>query len=369
MVNKPSALLQPPEPNAQAFEATHLGRQMGLYTLRSTHLQASWCNQGARLLQLWVPDQNSHWRDVVLGFDDVQQMLNGMPSMGAFVGRYANRIRNATFPHLGRPWHLPANDGMHCLHGGPGGSRHQVFDVRVATPQSLTMAWAFESKVDGFPGDVDLQLTLELDGPRLIMSHVAHVRGDATPLSFTAHPFFNLDGDPQKPITDHSLQILASQFVPVDAQRIPLGHLQSVQGTAFDFQQPTVIGQALSAADPQLLLGSQPGFDHAWFTGDADAELRCQAMLSAPESGIRMEVWSDAPSLQFYSGMAMDGSLPRHAGKSGQVYRSSAGLCLEPQQLPDAPNHPEWGVCMHPSGSTVRGRIEYRFDSQGIQDR
>jgi aldose 1-epimerase len=163
------------------------------------------------------------------------------------------------------------------------------------------------------------------------------------------------------------LQIHASQFVPVDAQRIPLGHLQSVQGTPFDFQTPKVIGQALSEKHPQLLLGARPGFDHAWHTGQGDAGVRCMATLSAPESGIRMEVWSDAPSLQFYSGMAMDGSLPRHAGKNGQVHQAHSGLCLEPQQLPDAPNHPEWGPCMHPSGSTVQGRIEYRFDSQGLQ--
>jgi aldose 1-epimerase len=321
------------------------------------------------LLQLWVLDQNGLWRDVVLGFDGVRQMLSGMPSMGAFVGRYANRIGQSTFPHLGRPWHLPSNDGPHCLHGGPGGSRHQVFDVLASTPQSLTMAWTFESQVDGFPGDVDLQLTVALDGARLTLSHVAHVRGDASPLSFTAHPFFNLNGDPQQPITDHSLQIFASQYVPVDAQRIPLGHLQSVQGTPFDFQQPTVIGQALAVADPQLTLGPRPGFDHAWFSGPAAARLRCQATLTAPASGIRMEVWSDAPSLQFYSGMAMDGSLPRHAGKNGQVYGAGAGLCLEPQQLPDAPNHPEWGPVTWPNGSTVKGCIEYRFGSPGMPTR
>jgi aldose 1-epimerase len=320
-------------------------------------------------LELWVQDQHGLWRDVVLGFDGAAQMLSGMPSMGAFVGRYANRIRQSSFPHQGRTWHVPANDGPHCLHGGPAGSRHQVFEVLAATATTLTMAWTFESAVDGFPGDVDLQLTLELDGPRLIMSHVAHVRGDATPLSFTAHPFFNLNGDPQQAVLDHRLQIFANEYVPVDAQRIPLGHLQSVQGTPFDFRQATPIGHALSMSDPQLSLGIQPGFDHAWFTGQAGDALKCQAAVWAPESGIGMQVWSDAPSLQFYSGLAMDGSLPRHAGKREQAYRANAGLCLEPQQLPDAPNHPQWGQVIHPKGSTVRGRIEYRFDGHGLAQR
>ena len=329
-------------------------------------MQASWCNHGARLLQLWVPDQNGLWRDVVLGFDDVHDMLLGMPSMGAFVGRYANRIAHSVFPHHGRPWTLPANDGPHCLHGGPGGSRHQVFDVVAESAQSLTLAWTFESKVDGFPGDVDLQLSIELDGPRLIMSHVALVRGDATPLSFTAHPFFNLNGDSDQPIDDHLLQIHATQFVPVDAQRIPWGQLQSVTGTPFDFQRPISIGQALNSPHPQLSLGSRPGFDHAWFTGQAGPDLKCQAALFSPSSGIRLEVWSDAPSLQFYSGMAMDGSLPRHVGKHGKVHRAQSGLCLEPQQLPDAPNHPEWGPVTHPPGTQVQGRIEYRFESAGM---
>jgi aldose 1-epimerase len=183
----------------------------------------------------------------------------------------------------------------------------------------------------------------------------------------TAHPFFNLDGEPPTSISGHVLQIHAQRYVPVDAQRIPLGALSPVQGTRFDFRKPRPVGSLPMSADQAPSLAAQPLFDHAWVTPPQGKGLQCQAVVSSPVSGIRMEVWSDAPSIQFYSGGAMDGSLPRHAGKRGAVYGPCAGLCLEPQQLPDAPNHPEFGSCIHPPGAVIDGRIEYRFFSSGIR--
>lgn len=345
----------------EAFDGQIEGQAVGLYRLRSTHLQAAFCNQGARLLELIVLDRHGQPRDVVLGHDSLRQLLSGIPSMGAFIGRYANRIAQSRFELGGREYRVPANEGPHCVHGGPGGSRHRVFSVRSYQQDRLQLHLCLRSADDGFPGDLDVELECRLEGARLILSYEASVMGAATPLSLTAHPFFNLEGEGADSALDHELQILADEFVPVDAARIPLGHLEAVEATAFDFRQPRTLREALAQGHAQLEFGPVPGFDHAYRTQGPAGRLNLQARLRAPGSGIALELWSDAPSLQFYSGASMDGQLPRHAGKHGRVYGRSAALCLEPQQFPDAPNQRLFPACMLQPGERVRGQIEYRF--------
>ncbi len=342
----------------QRFAGQVGGCEVGLYTLRSPQIEASWCNHGARLLQLIVPDREGRLRDVVLGHDSLAQLQGGMASMGAFIGRFANRIAQARYRRGGELHALPANDGPHCLHGGPQGSRHQVFEVLACDSQRLSLGWTFAD--DGFAGQVQLQVHHRLDGAALILEYSATVSAAATPLNFTSHPFFNLDGDVSPSALGHELQIDAEHFVPVGPDRIPLGHFEPVAGTAFDFRQMRPVSQALAQGHAQLRLGPVPGYDHAFVTASAGG-LRRQARLRSPLSGIVMEVWSDAPGLQLFSSAAMDGSLPRHAGKHGRVHGSGAGLCLEPQHLPDAPNQPLWGPCIYEPGQTVRGQFQYRF--------
>lgn len=349
----------------EAFAGQVDGREVSLHILRSSHLQAAICNHGARLLQLVVPDRFGQPRDVVLGHDSLSQLLAGMPSVGAFIGRYANRIARGHFQMDGQGYQLPLNEGPNCLHGGPGGSRHQVFSVLGREENRLRLGWCFRTENDGFPGEVDLVLEYVVEGALLQVNYAASVRHAATPLSLTCHPFFNLEGSQAATALDHRLQILSDAFVPVDPGRIPLGHLEPVEGTAFDFRQPRVLREALTQDHAQLRLGAVPGFDHAFSTPGDPGLVRLQARLSAPGSGIAMEVWSDAPSLQFYSGAALDGQLPRHAGKHGQVYRSGAALCLEPQQFPDAPNQALFPPCIYRPGEQLRGRMEYRFSVEG----
>ncbi|MEI7786492.1 MAG: aldose epimerase family protein [Betaproteobacteria bacterium] len=340
------------------FSGEISGLEVGLYTLRSPQIEASWCNHGARLLQLIVPDREGRLRDVVLGHDSLAQVQAGMASMGAFIGRFANRIAQARYACEGQTHALPANDGPHCLHGGPQGSRHQVFEVLASDSQGLSLGWTFAD--DGFPGQVALQVHHRLEGATLMLDYSAEVSGAATPLNFTSHPFFNLDGDASPSALGHELQIDAEHFVPVGPDRIPLGHYEPVAGTAFDFRRPRRVGQALTQGHAQLGLGPVPGYDHAFVTAPAGG-LQRQARLRSPASGIVMEVWSDAPGLQLFSSAAMDGSLPRHAGKHGRVHGRGAGLCLEPQHLPDAPNQPLWGPCIYQPGQILRGQIQYRF--------
>jgi aldose 1-epimerase len=250
------------------------------------------------------------------------------------------------------------------VHGGPGGSRHRVFDVIERRSDALELRLNLDSAQDGFPGDVELHLRYALEGSTLAISYRAAVSGAATPLSLTSHPFFNLDGGAEGGILDHELQIEADAFVPIGADRIALGHFEPVADTAFDFRRLRSLRSALAQGHPQLGIGPVPGFDHAFYTPGPRGVLRRQARLQGAASGVALEVWSDAPALQLYSSAPMDGSLPRHAGKAGRIYRSSAGVCLEPEQLPDAPNQPAFGDCIVRPGELLSGRIEYRLSRQ-----
>ncbi len=336
-------------------------REVGLYVIQSQALQVAICNHGARVLQVITPDRDGTPQDVVLGFDSLPQLLSGMPSMGAFIGRFANRIAKARFVVDGHPHRLPANDGVNCLHGGPAGSRFQVFELLAHTPNQLSLGWTFEEADDGFPGDVRLELHYRVEGSALRIDHTARVSRAATPLNFTSHAFFNLEGQGAQDVLDHELQLAADRFLPVNRGRIPTGQLLPVEGTAFDFGRPRRLREALAQGHAQLSVGGPAGFDHCMVDGRSD--WRCQARVWAARTGIAMEVWSDAPGLQLYSAAPMDGSLPRHAGKGGRAYGPSAGLCLEPQGLPDAPNQPGFPRAVFEPGEVVHGRMAYCFSA------
>lgn len=338
------------------------GRELGLYTIESDRLRVAICNHGARILQVITPDRHGAPQDVVLGCDSAAQMLGGMPSMGAFIGRFANRIAQARCMVGGREIRLPANDGVHCLHGGPAGSRVQVFEVMAHTTSQLSLGWTFQETNDGFPGEVRLELQYRVQGGELLIDRTARVSRAATPLNFTSHAFFNLEGQGAHHVLDHHLQLAADCFLSVDRGRIPTGQMLPVHGTAFDFGRPRRLRDALAQGHEQLRLGGPPGFDHCMVDG-LDIWRR-QARLGAAATGIAMEVWSDAPGLQLYSAAPMDTSLPRHAGKGGRAYGPSAGLCLEPQGLPDAPNQPRFPRAVFEPGEVVHGRMAYCFSAE-----
>jgi aldose 1-epimerase len=345
-------------PNPDRFAGMVGGRPVGLFPLTTPGgLRAAVCNHGARLLALCVPGRNGRSHDVVLGYDSLGQMLDGMASMGAVVGRFANRIGAARFTLDGEDWTLPANDGANCLHGGPAGSRHQVFEVIDHTPDQVRLAWTFRQTDDGFPGDAALSVRYRLRDPGVLeIDWQAQALDRATVLNITAHPFFNLEGPASAQVRDHRVTIDAARYLPVDARRVPTGEMAEVAGTAFDLRAGSTVGEALAR------LPAGTGFDHCYLTGAHEGgPLRRAARVEAPGSGIAMEVWSDAPGLQFFTSSAFDGSLPRHAGKGGRTYLREAGLCLEPQVLPDAPNHPHFPSATLRPGAPRSGRIEYRF--------
>ena len=318
-------------------------------------LRAAVCAHGARLLQLVVPDREGRIRDVVLGYDSLGGVLGGIPTLGVFVGRYANRIRQARFALEGRTWQLSANDGPHCIHGGPRGSRHQMFRLVSRSAQAVTLGWTFREDEDGFPGDVDLAVCYALSDPgTLSITWEARVTGRSTVLNFTPHPFFNLEGNGLGSPGSTLLQTDASQVLRLDATRLPTGDIDPVAGGPLDFRD----GQTLDVA--RQALGT--GIDHCLVVPPgADGGLRRMARAHAAGSGLSMEVWSDAPAIQVYSGHGLSGELPSCRGKEGHIYGPGAGFCLEPQQFPDAPNQPNFPSTVVPCGETRRGAVEYRF--------
>lgn len=347
------------------FAGRHEGQEVALYTLCGPDgFEVAVCNLGAKILQILVPDGQGGATDVALGHDSLDQLLSGLPSVGAFVGRYANRIADARFTLDGQTHQLSANDGPHCLHGGTVGSRQRVFDVRQATQDQLDLTLTFEDGEQGFPGRLLLDLSYRLVAPAtLVIEYSAHCEGRATVANFTSHGFFNLAGHAAGDVRAHRFTLPATHFLPTSAGRIPqAGPPVAVVGRALDFRQGRSLAQALAMDDAQLAIITPRGIDHAFLTPvQAAGELQWQARVDEPVSGRWLEVWSTEPSVQFYAGGALDGSLPKHAGKGGAVYGPFAGFCLEPQYYPDAPNRPDFPSTVLRPGETRSGRMEYRF--------
>lgn len=349
------------------FEGTVDGQAVRLFTLRGADgFQVAVCNLGAKILQILVPDEKGGATDVALGHDSLAQLLDGLPSVGAFVGRYANRIGGARFTLDGTEWRLAANEGAHCLHGGVKGSRHRVFGAHQPAPDRLDLTLVFAHGEEGFPGRLALALSYRLVEPAtLVIEFSAQCEGQATVANFTSHGFFNLAGHAAGDVRAHRFTLMADAFLPVDAARIPQGPPVPVAGRAFDFRHGRSLDEALAMDDPQLDVITPRGLDHTFVTRPAAAgQLNFQARVDEPVSGRWMEVWSTEPSVQFYAGAALDGSCPKHAGKAGAVYGPRAGFCLEPQHYPDAPNHPDFPSTVLRPGERRTGRIEYRFGSR-----
>lgn len=348
----------------ERFRATVNGRETGLFTLRAGRMEASVTNYGARLVQVLAPDRRGELGDVLLGYPSIGQYQAGQKSMGAFIGRYAGRIAHGRFALDGTTHQLAANNGSHTLHGGPHGSRFQVFEAQRVSEASVAMAWLFSG--DGFPGDLSLRVTYTVtDAHELAIEYSAEALGRATVANLTSHGYFNLSGGPAPaqpvapaPIGGHVLQIEAAEVLETDPDGIPTGQTLSVAGTPLDFRQPTLIGPGLASGHP--LLAPRGGYDHTFMLG-GDGALRRAATVHDPASGRTMEVWTTEPCLQLFTANTLDGITGLDRGKNGAVHALHTSLCLEAQFPPDAPNHSHFpSTILHP-GASRTGRTVYRF--------
>lgn len=332
-------------------------------TLRGEHgFEASILPFGATLQALLVPDRGGHCDDVVLGHDEFDGYLAQRKFFGATIGRYANRIAGARFVLDGETVNLAANNGPNALHGGLQGFDRKLWRIaELSDEPGPTLVLERESPhgEEGYPGNLQTRVTYQVRNPmELAVTYEATI-DRPTYVNLTNHSFFNLDGACSgTQILDHRLTIVSDHFLAVDVTAIPLPEPpRPVDGTPFDFRKPTAIGARIRMNDEQLRLGR--GYDHN-FCLAAGTGLRFAARLEAPHSGRVMELFTDQPGLQCYSGNFLDGS---SAGKGDRLYRQSDALCLEPHAWPDTPNRPDFPSARLDPGQIYRRTAIYRFST------
>ncbi len=344
------------------FADTLDGKKVGLYTIKSPkggHLTMQATNFGCRVVSLFAPDRNGQYEDVILGYDSLDKYVHntGERFLGPTVGPVANRIAAGRFSVDGKDYTLPLNNNGQTLHGGLKGVDLVVWDLGEKTDSSVSFVYLHDKGLDGFPGDIVVQVTYTLTADDALVITYDALTDEATPMNFSNHSIFNLKGEGNGTILDNELQIFASATTPVDEFLIPTGEIAPVEGTPFDFREPHTIGERIEADDQQLRNGN--GYDHNWVLDRKEAgAVELAAVLYEPASGREMKVYTDQPGLQFYAGNFFDGL---SNGKNGKPFNFREALALETQIFPDAINHPNFpNSVIRPEGEYLQTCI-YKF--------
>jgi len=345
-----------------AFGRLPSGEQVDLFTLSNRRgMRVAITPWGATVVRIEVPDSKGEWADVALGYGSLEGYLDNKPYFGVTVGRYANRIKAATFTLDGRAYSLAANNGANSLHGGKAGfDRHlwRVVRSRATGQAQIKLAYDSPDGEEGYPGTVHATVTFTLGEDNVLRMDYRATTDKPTVVSLTNHTYFNLAGESAGSILDQRIELKAAAFTPIDAGLVPTGELRPVAGTPFDFRAPHAIGERIDDADEQLVLGM--GYDHNWVLDGPMGTLRLVARATDPRSGRVLEVLTTEPGLQFYSGNFLDGTA---TGKSGKPYARRTGFCLETQHFPDSPNHPQFPTTVLRPGQVYRSTTLYRFST------
>jgi aldose 1-epimerase len=318
---------------------------------------------GAAVQALHVPDRDGRPADIVLGHEELEPYVAHRRYFGATVGRYANRIAGAAFSLDGESHQLAVNNGRNGLHGGIEGFDRKLWKIKAIGEQPVpfvTLTLISPDGDEGYPGTLHAQLTYSLTGERELSLAFSATTDRPTVVNLTNHSFFNLAGvRTGGNVLDHVLTIAADSYLPVDAGAIPLAAPEPVAETPFDFRTARPIGERIRDAHEQLRLGR--GYDHNFcLPGGRTDRPRFAARLEHPGSGRVMELLTDQPGLQFYSGNFLDGTA---LGKYGRLHRQSDALCLEPQSWPDTPNRSTFPTARLDPGQTYSHNSVYRFSA------
>jgi aldose 1-epimerase len=345
----------------QSFGKTPDGTAVDIYTLKSGAIEARIITYGGIVQSLKVPDKSGKSADVVLGFDSIDGYTSGpKPNpafFGALIGRYGNRIANGEFKLDGKTHHVPQNDGTNALHGGTKGFDKYVWKAR-EIPHGVELTHVSPDGDMGFPGTLTAVVRYTVVGKELKIEYSATTDKD-TVLNLTNHSYFNLAGQGNGDILNDQLKLTASRYTPVDDKLIPTGELASVEGTPFDFRKPTAVGARINDDNDQLKKGG--GYDHNWVLDSGGGKMAEAAEVYEPTSGRVMQVLTDQPGVQFYTGNFLDGSL---TGKDGKKYQKRAALCLETQHFPDSPNHPKFPSSELKAGGHFHSVTIFRFSTR-----
>ena len=334
---------------------------MKIFTLTNKFgMTARITNYGGRIVSLIVPDRDGGMQDVVLGFDNLEDYLreNHLTDFGAVIGRYANRLGDGRITVAGKTVQLPQNNGRHTLHGGPMGWQYQLFDVESVTPNSLTLSLVSPDGDNNFPGEVRVCLTYTLTDEGALDIHYVATTDAPTVINMTNHSYFNLNGDGNTTVLNHLLTIDADHYTPIDDTYLPLGIIEPVAGSPFDFRQAKAVGKEIGSDSQQLRNGN--GYDHNWVLNHCGDMSQPCARLESPATGIVMEVFTTEPGMQVYTGNFLDGTLK---GKGGVAYLQRSAICLETQKYPNSPNNhwAESNAYLNP-GEVYDSQTRFKFN-------
>jgi aldose 1-epimerase len=350
----------------EPFGKTPAGIPVEIYTLKSGPIEARIMTYGGIIQSLKLPDKSGKLADVVLGFDSLDGYTAGpKPNpafFGALIGRYANRIAGGQFTLQGKSYHTPLNDGpdpahpVNTLHGGPRGFDKAVWKAR-EIDNGVELTHVSGDGDEGFPGKLTAVVRYTLMGKDLKIEYSA-TTDQATVINLTNHTYFNLAGQGNGDILDDLVKINASRYTPVNENLIPTGELASVAGTPFDFRKATAVGARIEDHHQQLKLGH--GYDHNWVL-DSGGKFSEAAEVYEPNGGRVLQVLTDQPGVQFYTGNFLDGSIK---GKDGTGYPHRGALCLETQHFPDSPNHPKFPSTELKPGLRFHSVTVFRFSTR-----
>lgn len=344
--------------NVNDFNTGVDGKKVSLYTLKNGFLTMQVTNYGGRVVSLWMPDNKGSFEDIVLGYDNIDRYINctGERYLGAVVGRCANRIANGEFTLDGKTYQLPKNGGNATLHGGEFGVDRVVWDVVSVTDNAIVLHVVLPDGLDGFPGNLDITMTYTLTPDNEFRVDYLATTDAPTVCNLSHHSFFNLHGEGNGTILDHEMMINGKLITVIDENLIPTGNFIPVKDTPMDFMTAKPIGRDIAKYHPQMVNGG--GYDFNWVLNKPIGQMGLAATVLEPQSGRVMEVSTDQPGMQFYSGNFFDG---KTTGKYGKPLCNRASFALETQQFPDAINQPNFPSTVLRPGEEYHHTCIYKF--------
>jgi len=319
--------------NPDSFTKVIDGKQVTLFTLKNQNgIQVQITNYGGRIVSIVTPDKDGKLADVAMGYSTVDEYTKDIMNQSGIIGRFGNRICKGKFSLNGDNYTLAINNPPNSLHGGPDGFNRKVWDAE-QEGNKLVMNYISPDMEEGYPGELTVKVVYELSENNELSMVYEATTTKPTIVNLTNHTYYNLRGDGDTTILDHTLQMMASFYIPVDSTLIPTGEIASVENTPFDFRAGKMIGKEIKNQNQQLTYGL--GYDHNWVLDKTAGELALALKLSEATTGRVMEIYTTEPGMQFYCGNFMDGTV---TGKSGQKYQYRCAVALEPQHFPDSPN-------------------------------
>lgn len=347
--------------NRVSFGKISDGTEVYAYTLANSQgSKAVITNYGGRLVSLLVPDKNGKLTDVVVGLKTAAEYEDSTDAyFGAIIGRFGNRIANGKFKLADKEYNLFKNNGPNTLHGGKKGFQSVVWTARQPNANTLELTYLAKDMEEGFPGNLPVKVTYSLSNDNELTIDYEATTDKITVVNLTNHSYFNLNGEGSGTILNHLMQINADSYTPVNATLIPTGKIAPVAGTPFDFRQPTRIGARIKAKDEQLKFAG--GYDHNYVLNkNSGGGLNLAATATGDKSGIVMQVRTQEPGVQFYSGNFMQG---QNTFKNGSKDDFQTAFCLETQHFPDSPNQPNFPSTVLKPGDTYKTRTVYQFSA------